>query len=88
MTNKPSVNSIALSSSQLRGPPLFLVTEADHGPVTSGLLAVYQIWKDAGGQAELHVYDVPVFSMTVDLWGPRMFDWMRERSILPEEDHK
>ncbi len=69
-------------------PPLFLVTEADHGPVTDGLLAMYSIWKQAGGRAELHVYDVPVFSMTVDLWGPRLFAWMRERSLLPKEDPK
>jgi hypothetical protein len=69
-------------------PPIFLVTEADHGPVTDGLLAMYSIWKAAGARAELHVYDVPVFSMTVDLWGSRLFDWMREHSFLPEEDHK
>jgi dienelactone hydrolase len=72
----------------LPAPPLFLVTEADHGPVTDGLLAMYRIWKDAGARAELHVYDVPVFSMTVDLWGPRLFDWMRERSLLPKDENK
>lgn len=63
-------------------PPLFLVTEADHGPVTDGLLALFAIWKDAGQKVELHVYEVPNFSMTVDLWGPRLFDWMIERDIL------
>ncbi|OYW44763.1 MAG: hypothetical protein B7Z08_08355 [Sphingomonadales bacterium 32-68-7] len=63
-------------------PPLFLVTEADHGPVTDGLLAVFSIWKAAGQKVELHVYEVPNFSMTIDLWGPRLFDWMVERGIL------
>ncbi|AKH41955.1 dienelactone hydrolase [Altererythrobacter atlanticus] len=63
-------------------PPLFLVTEADHGPVTDGLIDAFRIWKDAGHKAELHVYEVPNFSMTVDLWGARLFDWMRERGIL------
>lgn len=63
-------------------PPLFLVTEADHGPVTDGLLAVFSIWKAADRKVELHVYEVPNFSMTVDLWGPRMFAWMAERGIL------
>lgn len=63
-------------------PPLFLVTEADHGPVTDGLLAVFSIWKAADQKVELHVYEVPNFSMTVDLWGPRLFAWMAERGIL------
>jgi len=63
--------------------PLFLVTEANHGPVTDGLLAIFSIWKDAGQPVELHVYEVPNFSMTVELWGPRLFDWMREQGTLP-----
>lgn len=65
-------------------PPLFLVTEADHGPVTDGLLAVFSIWKAADEKVELHVYEVPNFSMTVDLWGPRLFEWMAERGLLEE----
>lgn len=64
-------------------PPLFLVTEAGHGPVTDGLLALFSIWNDAGHHAELHVYDVPNFSMSVALWGPRLFAWMAERGITP-----
>ncbi|MBO9669508.1 MAG: alpha/beta hydrolase fold domain-containing protein [Sphingobium sp.] len=63
-------------------PPIFLATEADHGPVTDGLVAVFSIWKNAGLKAELHVYEVPNFSMTPALWGPRLFDWMIERGIL------
>jgi len=63
-------------------PPLFLVTEADHGPVTDGLLALFSMWKDADRKVELHVYEVPNFSMTVDLWGGRLFDWMEERGLL------
>lgn len=68
-------------------PPLYLVTEADHGPVTDGLLALFSLWKDAGAKAELHVYEVPNFSMTVGLWGGRLFDWMVERAIIPA-DHE
>ena len=67
-------------------PPMFLVTEADHGPVTDGLLSVFSIWKAADQKVELHVYEVPNFSMTVHLWGPRLFDWMVERGIL--EGHR
>ena len=33
--------------------------------------------------AELHVYDVPNFSMSVSLWGDRLFDWMREQELVP-----
>ena len=58
------------------------MTEAEHGSVTQGLQALFQIWRDAGQKVELHIYDVPTFSMTVDLWGPRLFDWMIERGIL------
>ena len=64
-------------------PPVYLITEADHGPVTDGLLALFSIWKDAGQRAELHIYEVPNFSMTIDLWGGRLFDWMREQAIIP-----
>lgn len=73
----PSLQDVAVPA---EAPPLYLVTEADHGPVTDGLLAVFSLWKGAG-----HVYEVPNFSMTVDLWGTRLFDWLRERSVIPEQ---
>ncbi len=66
-------------------PPLFLVTETPHGPVTDGLLALSQMWKDAEKPVELHMYDVPNFSMRVSLWGDRLFDWMREQGFIPSE---
>lgn len=67
-------------------PPLFLITEAAHGPVTDGLVALFEMWKDRGEHAELHVYDVPNFSMGVSLWGDRLFEWLRSREILPQKD--
>jgi dienelactone hydrolase len=81
----PSLQDVAAPAD---APPLFLITEADHGPVTDGLMAVFSIWKDAGQRAELHVYEVPNFSMTIDLWGARLFDWMREQAILPTESSR
>lgn len=75
----PSLQDVAVPPA---APPVFLVTEADHGPVTDGLLAVFSLWKAAGRPAEMHVFEVPVFSMTVDLWGERMFEWLRERGLL------
>jgi acetyl esterase/lipase len=67
------------------GPPLFLAVEAEHGAVTDGLIEAFRIWNEAYQSAELHIYQVPNFTMTVDLWGPRLFDWMRERAILPRD---
>lgn len=63
-------------------PPVFLATEADHGPVTDGIIALYSLWKEAGKKAELHVYDVPLFAMPVSLWGDRAFAWMKEQKLL------
>ena len=66
-------------------PPLFLAVEAEHGAVTDGLIEAFRIWNEAYQSAELHIYQVPNFTMTVDLWGPRLFDWMRDRAILPRD---
>jgi len=76
----PSLQDVAVPA---KAPPLFLVTESNHGPVTDGLVALFQMWKEHGHPAELHVYEVPNFSMRVSLWGDRLFDWLRERMILP-----
>ena len=81
----PALQDVAVPEAR-PAPPLFLVTEADHGPVTDGLIDVFRIWKAADQHVELQVYDVPNFSMTVDLWGGRLFDWMRERGILPDQE--
>jgi hypothetical protein len=67
-------------------PPLFLAVEAEHGAVTDGLIEAFRIWNAAYQSAELHIYQVPNFSMTAGLWGPRLFDWMRERSLLPSTE--
>jgi hypothetical protein len=40
------------------------------------------MWIAQREPAELHVYDVPNFSMTLDLWGQRLIDWMVERQLL------
>lgn len=64
-------------------PPLFMAVEAEHGAVTDGLIEAFRIWNAAYQSAELHIYQVPNFTMTVDLWGPRLFEWMRERGIVP-----
>jgi len=60
-----------------------MAVEAEHGAVTDGLIEVFRIWNQAYQPAELLIYDVPNFSMTEKLWGPRLFDWMRSHAILP-----
>ena len=67
-------------------PPLFMAVEAEHGAVTDGLIEVFRIWNAAYQSAELHIYQVPNFSMSVDLWGPRLFGWMEERGLLAPAD--
>src|SRR5690554_3934870 len=66
-------------------PPLFLITEAWHGPVADGLIALFEMWIAERAPAELHIYDVPNFSMTQSLWGDRLVDWMHERKIIQKE---
>ncbi|MGB3794944.1 MAG: alpha/beta hydrolase fold domain-containing protein [Alteraurantiacibacter sp.] len=63
-------------------PPLFLITEAWHVPVTDGLVALFQMWIAQRENVELHVYDVASFTMTPDLWGKRLIAWMKERELL------
>ncbi len=75
----PALQDIAVPQD---APPLFLITEAWHGPVTDGLLALFRMWNDQRKPAELHIYDVPNFTMTPDLWGGRLIDWMYERGLI------
>lgn len=75
----PALQDIAVPED---APPLFLITESWHGPVTDGLVALFQMWITERENAELHVYDVPNFTMTPDLWGDRLLEWMRERELL------
>jgi acetyl esterase/lipase len=37
-------------------PPLFIATCADHMNVAAGCLALFESWKRAGGEAEIHLY--------------------------------
>jgi acetyl esterase/lipase len=79
----PSLQDVAVWEG---APPLFMAVEAEHGAVTDGLIEVFRIWNQAYQPAELLIFDVPNFSMTEKLWGPRLFDWMRSHSILPPKD--
>jgi hypothetical protein len=60
--------------------PIFMVTETGHGPVTAGLIALLQIWIEAGESAELLVFDVP--RIWNALWQDRFLEWMHEQEML------
>lgn len=74
----PSLMDVTLGAD---APPLFMATEADHGPVTDGQLALFSTWKAAGGSAELHVYDLPALGLPATLWLDRFVAWLREQRI-------
>jgi hypothetical protein len=63
-------------------PPLFMATEADHGPVTQGLIDLFELWKVEGRSAELHIYDVPNGQMAPSLYIDRLLTWMRAHAII------
>ncbi|KQM27370.1 MULTISPECIES: alpha/beta hydrolase [unclassified Sphingomonas] len=62
-------------------PPLFLVTETGHGPVTDGLQALTTLWRTARRPVELHIFDVPPGKLRNGLWLDRFFDWLREQKL-------
>jgi len=63
-------------------PPLFMATEADHGPVTDGLLALFSIWKGAGRPTELHVIQTP--RLDTSQWLDRFVAWLGEQHMMDE----
>jgi hypothetical protein len=69
-------------------PPLFIAVGAGHFNVTSGCLALFSAWREAGRPAEMHVYDQvdAGFGMTrrgapVDGWPDRLLDWLVARKL-------
>jgi len=66
-------------------PPLFMATEANHGPVTQGLIDLFELWKQAGRSAELHIFDVPNGKMVPPLYLDRLIDWMRAYGFVPAD---
>jgi acetyl esterase/lipase len=69
-------------------PPLFIAVGATHFNVTSGVLALFDVWRRAGKPAEIHVYDgvSAGFGMNrrglpVDTWTDRFHDWFVARGF-------
>lgn len=76
----PSLQDVVVPA---KAPPLFLATETSHGPVTDGLVALYGVWHEAGKPVELHVLDIPNFSITFVHVEGRVFDWLSEKKFIP-----
>jgi dienelactone hydrolase len=49
----PALEDVVVPNS---APPLFIATCADHMNVAAGCLALFESWKRAGGEAEIHIY--------------------------------
>jgi acetyl esterase/lipase len=69
-------------------PPLFVAVGATHSNVTSGCIALFQVWKAAGKPAEMHVYDgvsggfgISDRGRPVDGWIDRAYEWMVARQL-------
>lgn len=75
----PSLMDVAVPAD---APPLFMTTEADHGPVTQGLIDLFELWKAEDRSAELHIYDVPNGQMAPSLYLDRLLAWMRAHAII------
>jgi len=63
-------------------PPLFIAVGENHFNVTSGVLALFDVWRKAGKPAEIHVYDgvgggfgISQRGQPVDGWPERFHEW-------------
>jgi len=67
-------------------PPLFILVAGDDRLTAPGSIAMYSAWKNAGKEAELHVYakggngfGMQKKGLPVDSWIERLWDWMKSK---------
>lgn len=79
----PSVVDVELPED---APPLFMAVRQFHPNVARALVALWQVWTDAEGSAELHIYqqlgERPFLAPT-GKWLEDAYFWMQERGIVP-----
>jgi dienelactone hydrolase len=67
-------------------PPIFIAVRQFHPNVARALVALYQLWTQAGAPAELHIYDQldgsPILAPTGE-WLEEAHAWMQKRDIVP-----
>lgn len=66
----------------VNAPPLFMATDTDHGPVTDGLVALFQMWREAKRPVEFHSYEVPSSHFNESLWLDRFMAWLDEQKLI------
>ena len=74
----PALQDVAVPAD---APPLFIVTETGHGPVTDGLEALTTLWRAAKRPVEEHIFDVPPGGLANSLWLDRFLDWLGEQKV-------
>ena len=72
-------------------PPLLIMTRADHPNVAAGLVALFNEWKKAGANAELHIYGdgkgpyelMPeTGETTTESWSTQLMQWLRAKGFI------
>lgn len=70
-------------------PPLFIAVRQFHPNVARALVALYQVWTEAGAPAELHIYDQldgPPYLAPTGEWLEEAYRWMQKRGFVPTLD--
>jgi dienelactone hydrolase len=80
----PSLTDVVVPRNK---PPIFIAVRQFHPNVARALVALYEVWTDAGAPAELHIYDqlggAPFLEPTGE-WLEDAYRWMQKRGIVPE----
>jgi len=70
-------------------PPIFIAVRQFHPNVARALVALYQVWTQAGAPAELHIYDQlggsPFLAPTGE-WLEEAHAWMQKRGFVPSAE--
>jgi acetyl esterase/lipase len=81
----PSLQDVVVPE---HAPPLFIAVGATHFNVTSGVIALFDVWREAGKPAEMHIYDgvsagfgMNARGLPVDTWTDRFHDWLVARGL-------
>jgi acetyl esterase/lipase len=70
-------------------PPLFILTTADDTLSEASSVRLYDAWRSAGRQAELHIFEkgghgfgMAHKGLPVDRWTQRLGDWLAQRRFI------
>lgn len=70
-------------------PPIFILTTADDALSEASSVRLYEAWRSAGRQAELHIFEkgghgfgMAQKGLPVDRWTERLADWLAQRRFI------